>query len=123
MTIQAVQDDNATQLQPVRSWLVSLVGFLLVAEAIFLIVLFPALILLRLWQLPNFSPSQLLPLQQTLQTFRLQLITSSVDLSIFRCDSLASQPVLLAWQTLWLDSGGTDPGRKSGDCPGDLLPV
>jgi len=76
MTIQTVQDDNATQSQPVRSWLVSLVGFLLVSEAIFLMVLFPALILLRLWQLPDFSPSQLLPLQQTLQTFRLQLITT-----------------------------------------------
>jgi len=58
-----------------RSWLISLVGFFLIAEAIFLIVLFPALILLRLWQLPDLSPSQLLPLQQTLETFELQFLS------------------------------------------------
>ena len=55
--------------------MISLVGFLLVAEAIYLIALFPALILLQLWELPDLSPSQLLPLQQTIETFRLQIVT------------------------------------------------
>lgn len=61
--------------QPARSWLVSLVGFLLVAEAIFYIGLFPALVLLRLWQLPDFSLNQIFPVQQTLQSFELHFLT------------------------------------------------
>lgn len=58
-----------------RSWLTSLVGFLLLAEAIFLIILFPALIILRLWQLPDLSLDQIFPLSQTLQTFTLRIVS------------------------------------------------
>lgn len=75
MTIQSLPTTAETPVQATRSWLISLVGFLLFAEAIFLIALFPALILLRLWQLPDFSPSQILPFQQTLQTFDLQFLS------------------------------------------------
>ncbi|HWQ84814.1 MAG TPA: hypothetical protein VN363_09615, partial [Anaerolineales bacterium] len=64
MTVPNQTNLAETPVQASRSWLISLVGFLLVAEAVFLIVLFPALILLRLWQLPDLSPSQLLPLQK-----------------------------------------------------------
>ncbi len=75
MTIQTNPPVSEPPTQAARSWLISLVGFLLVAEAIYLITLFPALILLRLWELPDLSPNQLLPLQQTIETFRLQFVT------------------------------------------------
>lgn len=82
MTVNIYPVHPETPAQASRPWLISLVGFLLIAEAIFLIVLFPSLILLRLWQLPDLSPSQLLPLQQTLETFELQFL-SEPELTLF----------------------------------------